>query len=1334
MMTLQQIKFRVPGLIGLGRMLFFPALFIAAMLTAGTSPFTYVAKEATSIVADTTNIEAAICTGLPYEFGSQQLTESGTYVETFLATDGSDSTVVLVLTVLPAPVTEIAVTLCEGEPYLFDDKTLTESGFYTTTLTTAEGCDSIVNLTLEFVAAFEVEKVAEICPGDTVFFAGLPRTESGIYVDSLLATGGCDSIVTLRLTVLPVSETNFNVGICAGTTYVFQNDTFDQSGLYAYTYPAANGCDSTVSLKLLVADYFEIEIFATICSDASYTFGGADLTESGVYYDSLQAVGGCDSTLILNLIVLPPNPITEVDAIICNNETYQFGNDLLSDAGEYTLTLSDQNGCDSTILLSLTVLPASTTEIVATICMGETFEAGGEILTESGDYLFVLQAENGCDSTLIVTLTVLPTAETAINATLCNGDTYNFEGADLNETGTYTATYTAENGCDSIVVLHLEVLPEVITDLEVTICAGDSYAFNGDVLTDAGFYSAVLTSETGCDSTVNLTLTVAPLEETYLEATVCAGESVEFNGDILTQTGEYVIVLATEFGCDSTVTFNLTVLDPIPETEELAKICAGTVYFFNGQALTEEGTYEVTLTSENGCDSVVVLNLGVIPVVTTELEVTICSGERVAFNGETLTESGTYTEILPGSNGCDSITVLTLTVNPVYETTLEIAICAGESYEFNGNFFDTEGAYTAIYDAENGCDSTVILQLSILPLQETTISAVICANETYAFDGSALNASGTYTAVFSGENGCDSTVTLLLDVLETPITILTATICSDETYEFGGDQLFTSGTYAQILTAENGCDSFVVLNLQVFPVGETNLSIQICAGTEYVFDGQTLTESGFYSVLLTTINGCDSLVTLDLSVADTIVTQLAVNICAGETYLFNGQDLTASGTYDALYVAEGGCDSLVVLDLSVLPIVSTDLEAAICAGATYEFNGAILTDNGVYTALLSAENGCDSTVTLALTVLPAFVTEVAATICTGEIFEFNGDDLTESGTYTALLSAENGCDSTVTLALTVLPAFTTDVAATICTGETFEFNGDDLTESGTYTTLLSTENGCDSTVTLALTVLPASATDVAATICAGETFGFNGDDLTESGTYTALFSAENGCDSTVTLALTVLTDILTTVSAKICAGETYPFAGQVLTQSGVYSAIFNGSNGCDSTVTLTLTVITVNAGVTLQTNTLTAQATNSAYQWIDCANNQPISGAMGVSFTPAFTGDYAVLVTQDGCTVQSVCTTIVIVGTGETLTGMAWHLQPNPARGQTFVQLENILETRLEVEVYDLTGKNMLRKTLPIGTPQIALDLNSLSNGMYFVRLSDGQSYTETKRLIVVKD
>ncbi|MEI6412588.1 MAG: PKD domain-containing protein, partial [Bacteroidota bacterium] len=158
-----------------------------------------------------------------------------------------------------------------------------------------------------------------------------------------------------------------------------------------------------------------------------------------------------------------------------------------------------------------------------------------------------------------------------------------------------------------------------------------------------------------------------------------------------------------------------------------------------------------------------------------------------------------------------------------------------------------------------------------------------------------------------------------------------------------------------------------------------------------------------------------------------------------------------AGVFAATLVVENiaGKDSLVKpAFIKVLPLASSTQQASLCAGETFLFNGQTLNAAGTFTANLTAANGCDSTVTLNLSVLPTKNSVQQASICAGETFLFNGQTLNAAGSFSANLSAANGCDSTVTLNLSVLPTKNSVQQASICAGETFLFNGQTLNAAG----------------------------------------------------------------------------------------------------------------------------------------------------------------------------------------------------------------------------------------------------------------------------------------------
>jgi len=1352
----------------------------------GQSDGVALVQQASFSVTDT-EIDTAICLGESYIFDGDTLTTSGQYQAIFMDVNGEDSIVTLNLTVVPPPaLTNLSVTLCSGQSYVLGSDTIAATGFYSAVLTSAGGCDSMVNLNLTILPPLPAtEAEANICFGESYLFNGDTLVESGSYSTTFESILGCDSMVNLTLTLGPdsISTTNLEAEFCSNESYLFNGDTLTAPGIYTAVLQNEAGCDSIITLTLTALPTSDTLIEATICAGETYAFEGQDYTETGVYPVTYTNTVGCDSTLTLKLTVQPEDYGSAIAVSICENSAYDFNGDTLTLAGVYTDTLTSIFGCDSTVTLTLTVLPVSDSTLEASFCAGDFYEFNGDSLTAGGVYTVVLTNSVGCDSTVTLNLTELETSQTDLEATICAESTYLFDGQELAESGVYTAIYTNEAGCDSTVTLNLTVSPALVGFIQAAICSDSSYDFHGDILTMSGLYTTLLTTANGCDSTVTLSLTVLPVSSTGVDASICTGESYDFNGDTLTAGGIYTAVLTNANGCDSTITLTLVELAP-SQTALVATICSDDTYLFDGEELSESGVYTAVYTNEVGCDSTVTLNLTVQPAdLGSSLAVTICEGTSYDFYGDTLTESGIYTELLANVNGCDSTITLTLTVRALDQTLVDASVCEGESYLFNGESLDTAGVYSALFLNSDGCDSLVILDLSVLPVSSSSVAASFCSGDTYTFNGEELSAAGVYTALLTNAVGCDSTVTLTLTELATSQTSLDATICEGETYPFEGQDYSESGVYSASYTNAAGCDSTLTLTLTVLPdLGET-FNVTICEEETYEFYGEILFESGVYTQVFAGSNGCDSTITLNLTVRLVDLTLLEETFCEGQTFLFNGENLGSPGVYTALLTNSDGCDSLVILNLGLSTGVSAEVTDFFCEGGSYDFNGQTLTEAGVYTAILTTEAGCDSTITLALTVrepdltlleeticegqsydfngetlfapgaytalltnsfgcdslvilnltaLPADITQAAATICEGDVYDFYGQSLTEQGIYVNALTNANGCDSNIVLTLTVLEPDTTLVEVEACEGQPVEFNGQTLLESGVYTALLTNVNGCDSVVVLDLTFVPTSGSTTEASICPNEVYSFNGEDLTEAGTYVFVLTNAAGCDSTAVLNLTVLPVSNTTLEARICEGETYLFNGTELSESGAYEATFTNTVGCDSTVALLLQVDEVVFLVEQQGQALTVEASDASFQWIDCATNLPIEGATGNVFMPTVTGSYAVVVTQEGCTATSDCFAVTVVSTENPSAEAGWQVLPNPTSGLAQLRMDAALPETVQLQVFDMAGRLCLQQTIAAGATDVEIDLNRLADGVFLARLSGGVFATKMQRIVKV--
>ncbi|MBR4913341.1 MAG: thiol protease/hemagglutinin PrtT [Bacteroidales bacterium] len=1000
---------------------------------------------------------------------------------------------------------------------------------------------------------------------------GSTYTTSGTYYHSYTDANGCPVFDTLELTIHHGTHNAVTETACESFTW--HGQTYTVSGTYTYAYTNADGCPSVDTLHLTVNHLFNTPLTAEICEGGSYHFFGQTLTTAGTYTHTLQSAHGCDSVITLTLTV---NPVfnTPLSAEICHGGSYNFFGQTLTTAGTYTHTLQSINGCDSVITLTLTVNPVFNTPLTAEICEGGSYDFFGQQHTTAGTYTHTLQSINGCDSVITLSLTVNPIFNTSLTAEICDGGSYNFFGQTLTIAGTYTHTLQSVHGCDSVITLTLSVNPVFNTSLTAEICEGGSYDFFGQMLTTAGTYTHTLQSVNGCDSVISLTLTVNPIFNTPFTAEICEGSSYNFFGQTLTTAGTYTHTLQSVHGCDSVITLMFSV-NPVLNTTLTAEICDGGSYNFFGQTLTTAGTYTHTLQSVHGCDSVISLTLTVNPVFNTPITAEICEGGSYNFLGQTLTTAGTYTHTLQSVHGCDSVITLTISVNPVLNSSLTAEICDGGSYYFFGQTLTSAGTYTHTLQSVYGCDSIITLTLTVNPVFNTSLTTEICEGGSYSFFGQTLTTAGTYTHTLQSVHGCDSVISLTLTINPVFNTPLTAEICNGNSFDFFGQTLTSAGTYTHTLQSVYGCDSVITLTLTVNPVFNTSITAEICEGGSYNFFGQTLTTAGTYTHTLQSVHGCDSVITLTLAVNDVINTPISAEICEGGSYNFFGQTLTTAGTYTHTLQSIHGCDSVITLTLSVNPVFNTPLTAEICDGNSFDFFGQTLTSAGTYTHTLQSVHGCDSVITLTLSVNPVFNTPISAEICEGSSYNFFEQTLTTAGTYTHTLQSAHGCDSVISLTLTVNPVLNTALTAEICEGGSYSFFGQTLTTAGTYTHTLQSVHGCDSVISLTLTVLSADSTDFTGATC--DSYTWNGETFTESGDYTRIFTNVNGCDSVVTLHLTISPSFDITIYDTAVRQHEYTLGDFQITpeEVGTFTYDLAGTTeaGCDSTVHLILTVL-----------------------------------------------------------------------------------------------------------------------------------------------------------------
>jgi len=608
-------------------------------------------------------------------------------------------------------------------------------------------------------------------------------------------------------------------------------------------------------------------------------------------------------------------------------------------------------------------------------------------------------------------------------------------------------------------------------------------------------------------------------------------------------------------------------------------------------------------------------------------------------------------------------------------------------------------------------------------IRQISSTTSICEGDTLAVGNHFYTTSGVYLDTIVSTN-IDTIFTTYLTV--NPVYAFTEnhSICNGETYTWQGTDYTSAGIYTANYSSVSGCDSIFTLNLTVNPVYAFTENHSICSGGTYTWQGADYTYAGNYTANYSSVSGCDSIFTLNLTVNPVYAFTENHSICNGGTYTWQGTDYTSAGVYTANYLSVSGCDSIYTLNLTVNPVYAFTENHSICSGGTYTWQATDYTSAGIYTANYSSVSGCDSIFTLNLIVNPVYAFTENHSICNGGTYTWQGSDYTSAGIYTANYSSVNGCDSIYTLNLTVNPVYAFTENYSICNGETYTWQGTDYTSAGVYNANYSTVNGCDSIFTLNLTVNPVYAFTENHSICNGETYTWQGTDYTSAGIYNANYASVSGCDSIFTLNLTVNPVYAFTENHSICNGETYSWQGTDYTSAGVYTANYSSINGCDSMYTLNLNVNIIDITVTLSGITLTANTLADAYQWIDCGNGFAlINGEVSQSFTASFNGSYAVIITEGMCSDTSLCTEVTTVGTQTFDLQETIRIYPNPTADELNIEWAGNTKI-INFRIFNATGEVVLTGSL-LG--KTVVNTRNLAPGLYLIQPEKGKSISFIK-------
>ena len=791
---------------------------------------------------------------------------------------------------------------------------------------------------------------------------------AGIYKVTGWDSLGCASTDTITVTVNHPVHSSTTIDTCESYTWTDgDRQTYTQSGDYTWTTTGANGCDSVVTLHLVILKPTHTSITVTACDSFKWFANDSTYTESVYRTFSHLDANGCNQVDTLHLTINKPVHLSITDT---DCESYTWHNATYIESGTYTYSHQDTLGCWQVDTLHLTINHPTDTAVTVSTCGSYYWEANRLTYTTSGNYYYSHEDSNGCTQVDTLHLTIKNPTHSSISQSACNSFTWN--DTTYTESGDHIQTFQGVNGCDSVVTLHLTIYHDTATSWRATGC--ESFVWNDSIYTESGSYEQLFKTVHGCDSVVTLDLTI--LHGTHNVESEIKCESYTWHGTTYTISGTYLYPYTNAAGCPSVDTLKLTVNYG---THNVVYGYDCESYEWHNATYTTTGSYTYSYTNTVGCPSVDTLKVTVKQGSHNVETETVC--ESYTWHGTTYTTSGTYTYEYHNIDGCPSVDTLKLTVN--YGTHSVIIDTACENYTWHGTTYTISGTYLYSYTNADGCPSVDTLKLTVNYGTHNVEFGFAC--ESYVWHDTTYTTSGTYTYVYNNADSCQSVDTLYLTVNYGTHNVEYQTAC--ESYTWHDTTYTTSGTYTYAYNNADGCPSVDTLKLTV-NYGTHNVIID-AACESYTWYGMTYTVSGIYTHSYTNTYGCASVDTLHLTINNPTHTAIHVDTCDNYTWLGgSGQNYTTTGTYTYAHIDANGCTQVDTLYLTIYPlptpfitgdneICSYDTTTLVAGGgeeylwSTGESNNQIqVSETGTYYVTVTDVNGCSNTTHIVVSLAP----------------------------------------------------------------------------------------------------------------------------------------------------------------------------------------------------------------------------------------------------------------------------------------------------------------------------------------------------------------------------
>ncbi len=534
-----------------------------------------------------------------------------------------------------------------------------------------------------------------------------------------------------------------------------------------------------------------------------------------------------------------------------------------------------------------------------------------------------------------VTISLVPQTDVNLGAdiSLCSGDSTIISGGTFDTYQWYKDDVLVCDGCNEIMVTP--VVPEEYVLLAGTsqgcfsidtinifldtiavgyetrfVCDGDTIDVFGQPVFDNQVLEFQIGAQGVCDSIINVTVELKEDKISNQIINICEGDTVNVFGENISTSTILQQDNTTTFGCDSIQIVEVVVADIIEQSDSYA-LCNGDSVIILNQTIFSDTTIVESLNTVNGCDSIHTYFISFNNVIQTQENVTVCEGDTIQIFGQPIFEETTLSQTFTSTNNCDSThTVNVLLLNDTL-TTETINLCQGDSITINGFTYTINSLILRPSTAENGCDSTHIIDIVIINTFEASDSIIICEGDSVIIGNQNIYSDTTFTESINGPNSCDTIRTYYISTIPSVETQEEILLCEGDTVLVFGQPIFEQNTISQTFIGSNTCDSIHTVDVLLLNNLETNETINLCVGDSITIENTTYYQDAFFIQNFTASNGCDSLHSITIDFEYAIYLLDTTLLCEDEFVIFFGDTIANAGFFEFTQNPLGeGCDTI----------------------------------------------------------------------------------------------------------------------------------------------------------------------------------------------------------------------------------------------------------------------------------------------------------------------------------------------------------------------------------------------------------------------------------------